>query len=363
MPRTKLDKPIFTLGRVKGKPNLWIRWTDNRSRRVSTGTEDETEAKQLLADHIAGWEAPPPENEQTIKMAIDAYLEFKKEAYKVRGDNVEHYRTPYRSLEFAFTSVHTFFDHMKLSAISAKDGRDFIAKRRKDNISKDKKVFKAPSNATISKELAVLNAALNHVKNEKWVIMVPSMKLPPSPQPHDKYMTPLQVGIFMKHAKISHIKLFSLLALHTLSRKTAILQLKWSQVDMENRKIDFNPPGRTQTSKRRVVVSINNALYTALEDARRGKQTEYVIEYGSKPIIDIKKAFTNVAKCKEVNMPWVTPHVLRHTGATLLAQNGVPLRKIADLMGDTLETTERHYIKHHPDYQKDATDKLGEMYG
>ena len=40
---------------------------------------------------------------------------------------------------------------------------------------------------------------------------------------------------------------------------------------------------------------------------------------------------------------WVTPHLMRHTFASLLAIKGVSLFKIATWLGDTLATTEKHY--------------------
>ena len=61
-------------------------------------------------------------------------------------------------------------------------------------------------------------------------------------------------------------------------------------------------------------------------------------------------------------MPWLTPHILRHTGASILATNGVDLIKIAELMGDSTETVRKHYAKFHPTYMEDATKKLAEIY-
>jgi integrase len=40
---------------------------------------------------------------------------------------------------------------------------------------------------------------------------------------------------------------------------------------------------------------------------------------------------------------WVTPHVMRHTFATLLASRGVSIYKIAKWLGDGVEVTQKHY--------------------
>jgi integrase len=56
---------------------------------------------------------------------------------------------------------------------------------------------------------------------------------------------------------------------------------------------------------------------------------------------DFRKKFA--ALTRSVGLAWVTPHVMRHTFASLLATQGVSLFKIAKWLGDTLATTEKHY--------------------
>jgi integrase len=53
--------------------------------------------------------------------------------------------------------------------------------------------------------------------------------------------------------------------------------------------------------------------------------------------------------CERANVPALTPNELRHTGASLMSDAGVPLERIADTMGHTstrmLEATYRHRIR------------------
>jgi integrase len=55
-----------------------------------------------------------------------------------------------------------------------------------------------------------------------------------------------------------------------------------------------------------------------------------------KPFID----YTVAKKCR-----WVTPHVMRHTFASLLASAGVSIYKVALWLGDEVRTTQKHYAK------------------
>jgi integrase len=58
---------------------------------------------------------------------------------------------------------------------------------------------------------------------------------------------------------------------------------------------------------------------------------------------DFRKPFeTHVKKC---GLPWVTPHVMRHTFASLLASSGVSIYKIALWLGDDVRVVQRHYAK------------------
>lgn len=352
MARPKLTRPRFELTKLKGKPNLYVKWSwQGKSYCISTGTENEIAAKQFLVDFEAGWNAPPPPDQQTVNMILDAYLEFKEEQYKIRGEDTTHWKSNFRKLKGTTPSIRANFGHLKIGQLNRKLGRDYVNDRKKGDI----------SNATIGKELSILNAALNHCKKEGWFAEVPIMQLPPAPAPRDKYMTPEQVKVFLTEVEKSHhVKLFTLLALHTLSRKGAILDLKWSQVDMDRRMIDFNPPGRIETKKRRVPAKINDILYQALGEAIVLRSTPYVIEYAGAPLKEIGQAFRRSSK--KAGMPWVTPHILRHTGATLLAQAGVSMFDIAGLMGDRVETVMKHYAKYSPDHLKKATDALQQIY-
>jgi integrase len=53
------------------------------------------------------------------------------------------------------------------------------------------------------------------------------------------------------------------------------------------------------------------------------------------------------------------PHILRHSRATHLLQDGVPIYDVARLLGDTVATVERVYGHHSADYLAAAIDVAG----
>ncbi len=348
MPRATRCVPEFRIRNLPGKPNLYLCWSENRrSKRISTGTDDPVAAQQFLADFINGWNAPPPKDVITCNEIIDRYLEHKRSHYE---KDIRSQQT-YAGLVFCLKPIREYFGNLTASSLNRQHSRNFIELQRNKNL----------SDASIRKQLSIFTAALNFAKVELWIDDFAPLEKPKPPRPRDKWLKPDEVKRFLDECHTYHIKLFTLLALHTLSRKAAILDLKWEQVDFESRLIDFNPPERVDTIKRRVPVRMNDTLCGALLEAKDFSQTEYVIEYNAKPVLDNKKAFARVGV--RAKLKWVTPHVLRHTGATLLAKQGVPMWEIAGIMGDRLATVEKHYAKHHPDYLKNAVNALDNLYG
>ena len=71
---------------------------------------------------------------------------------------------------------------------------------------------------------------------------------------------------------------------------------------------------------------------------------------------DIKVEFRNAVA--RAGLPGITPHVLRHTAATWMAQRAVPLEKIAGWLGNSAATMERVYAHHSPDHMAEASAAL-----
>lgn len=56
-------------------------------------------------------------------------------------------------------------------------------------------------------------------------------------------------------------------------------------------------------------------------------------------------------------------HQLRHTYATLLLANGVDVKTVASLLGDTVSTVIKTYIHYNDDMRKQAADKVANIFG
>ena len=101
---------------------------------------------------------------------------------------------------------------------------------------------------------------------------------------------------------------------------------------------------------------MNDDLYAALKDAKEAARTDHVIEFRGQRVTSIKAAFRRQL-CKECCIK-ASPHVLRHTAATWLVMDGVPLREVARLLGNGEAMVEKVYGKHSPDYLRRAVSAL-----
>lgn len=204
---------------------------------------------------------------------------------------------------------------------------------------------------TVHTELTYLRAALRwHDPHTKAVV-----QLPPKPPPRDRVLTRPQFDALMAAIKPPHLQLFTVLALTTAGRATAILELTWDRVDFERDLITLGDG--TQRRKGRATVPMNPRSRPALLAAYATRSCPYVIEYDSGRVLRIVKGFKTAART--AGMEWCTPHVLRHTAAVWMAEAGVPMAKIAQVLGHTdSRITERVYARFSPDYLRTAVGSL-----
>jgi len=210
------------------------------------------------------------------------------------------------------------------------------------------------SDSAARRELGALISAIRWGARHKLIdpSHVPMIDLPPPGQARSVWMTIPQEEEFWLHAQdwghgtgptAKHVHLFTSLALDTAARKGAILRLDWPRVKLDQGLIDYREPGQAQTNKRRIPVPINRRLKPILirawaEAPKDAKGQAIGLVVGTH---NIDRAFAEFADA--VGFPWVTPHVCRHTWASLAVQGGMPLALVAKMLGDTLKTVEDNY--------------------
>ena len=145
-----------------------------------------------------------------------------------------------------------------------------------------------------------------------------------------RYLTEEEIRALLANCE-PHLYPIVFTALNTGMRKSEILGLKWSNVDLKNNLILLE---KTKNGERREI-PINQALKRVLLDlfVNRRLDTDYVFVNPAtgKRYIDIKRSFATA--CKKVGIKDFRFHDLRHTFASHLVMNGVDLKTVQELLG------------------------------
>lgn len=170
----------------------------------------------------------------------------------------------------------------------------------------------------------------------------------------------------------SHIYIFLLLALYTGLRKGELLALTWDDVDYDKKLLRVNKSRtgsrkaittqittpKTESSNRKI--PLNDTVLEALK-AEKKRQEEYAEILGNgydksssfiirtvlgKPYVNLSAINRVVNRLTEkAGLPHCTIHGFRHSVASILDDNGVPIQDISVLLGhESVQTTERIYI-------------------
>jgi integrase len=327
---------------LKKRKCFYINWTERgRSRERSTGTTDREQAEIAFAEWMQrrGRRAGP--SDPAAVLVTDLLSEYAKQ----REGRIS---APER-IAYAVLPLIDFFEGNSVADVSPQTCARYIEKRNR-------------SLGTCRRELGVLRAAINAAYKAGRITRPVAVELPERPPPRDRWLERSEVARLLKAARSPqatlYLPLFILLAVYTGRRKEAILSLRWPQVNFDAGTINFEIAGRRRTSKKRGVVRIPSRLMPHLRRAwRRGTDLGYVIHLGGKRIGDIKKGFAGA--CERAGLDNVTPHTLRHTAATWLMQTGTDLWEAAGFLSMSIETLQRVYAHHHPNYQRQAADNIG----
>ena len=213
------------------------------------------------------------------------------------------------------------------------------------------------SAGTINRELGVLQSALRYAFKHGITNFMPTIMKLPSPPPRAQFLSHPEVERLLNaSSEFPEVDRFIRIALMTGQRKEAILSLKWDQVDFEANLIDFNDPSMPFAHRRkgRGTVPMSQALRTYMESLE--EDCLWVIHRGGKRVIDFRSDWDKLMKKTGLD---ITPHILRHTVATHLAQKNVPIPQIARILGHSnSQITERVYAKFSPDFCRQAVEHL-----
>ena len=211
---------------------------------------------------------------------------------------------------------------------------------------------------TVNRELSVISAAINHAIRKHGAQMLNPVRyqwLKPDPL-RVRYLQRHEAQTLLTHAgQCRHdLEHFIRLALNTGCRKTELLTLTWSDVDIQKRYICIQ--AKHSKSNKPRTLPLNRQAMQAIENLKQNNITEWVFQRNGKRVKTYNWLFRKAVK--QAGIEDFRIHDLRHTFASWLVSEGVELVKVRDLLGhSSIKMTER-YAHLMPDRLRGAVETL-----
>jgi integrase len=364
MPRQSKGARLW-LRKRWGRAAQWVILDHGREIRTGAGEYDLGAAENALAQYLANKRRPQFGDGHPSQVLIaDVLAEY--------GEN--HGPTTRRAdlIGIAISKLVAFFGDKAVSTITSVTCNAYIRWRIKQVNARAKKNGKPITEATARRELVVLGAALRWCWKEGKLDRLVPISLPPQPEPRQRHLNRSELAALLAGAlgwdrngvrhrtKINrHLAHFVLLAVYTGTRHDAILRLRWvpnthsGWIDLASGVMYRRGSGGIDKGKRRPPVPITPRLLSHLRRWHRSTTT-HVIEYAGRPINSKERRAWRTARELAGLEADVTPHVLRHTCATMLLQLGVSVYDVAGVLGASENVVRRTYGHHAHDHLRQA---------
>lgn len=324
----------YKLTKYRGKYAIAVYADGKRIRRVSTGTDDPIRAKLVAPALFASLSKP---KSTTVRALWEAYVADREG------------RAIIDTMKYTRTRIEARFFDLPAETITIADCRAHIAQRRQAGI----------SDWTIYTELGHLRNVVNWAAKHKHIQAAPFIELPPQPRTQKERLTRDEIKKLFAAAKESlpHVYVYLVLLYATGARTGALLDLKWNRVNFISNRIDLRNPDLKRPHKGRAIVPINEDAREALELAKKGALTEYVVEWAGGPVKKLRKSLAAVLK--KAGLRHINPHLIRHSAAAHLAEMGRPMEEIQAFLGHKDQKVTREiYAEYSPEYLREVTSGL-----
>ena len=229
--------------------------------------------------------------------------------------------------------------------------------------------------STMNRKISSLKNYVNFLEEEKMIEFNPLkyMKLPKNPRKIPKTINDSDIDILLNNNDKLNIREKTIIELMyaTGLRVSELINLKFNDINFKSMTIRVYGKG----SKERLIPIHQNALlllkqYWKLEITKHNMQ----IKKSNKTILREYIFVNNFSKKLTRQGLWyilkqiaiklgidsknITPHTLRHTFATHLLYNGVPLRHLQEMLGHTSIATTQIYTHLSDKYVKEEYDKF-----
>lgn len=301
------------------------------SKKLAEQTLRDVQVKLAKAEYLGIYD----EKKLLFKDYTEEYADYSK-ANKAASTYERRDKVSLKHLKSAFGDCYLY-------ELTSRTVEDYKAER-----------LKHVSPSSVNRELACLKHMYNKAIEWKYVQSNPvkTVKFLKEPPGRIRYLREEEVNRLIK-ACTEHLKPIVITALNTGMRRTEILSLKWSDIDLDQRKIVLR---KTKNNEVRVIPT-NKTLFRELTQLYSSRKGDYVFTSSKgKPFIEIKNGF--IAAIKKANISDFRFHDLRHTFGSHLVMQGVNIRTVQQLLGHKDIKMTMRYSHLSPEYVHEAIERL-----
>ncbi|MGH1375793.1 MAG: site-specific integrase [Alphaproteobacteria bacterium] len=260
--------------------------------------------------------------------------------------------------------ITPFWGMLTLKDISQAKSLSYYEFRKKEfhkwQIKQNRISIRTLQKQSVRRELEQLQAAVNFAYREGAISVQPYIYKFEKSKPRNRWLTRSEAAALIWNARKSeqakeYLPLFILIGIYTGARMSAILNLRWNNVDLNKGIIDFSASNNSETKQGAKTVIPKKLLLRLVAHRQRGNEEGYILHINQSPIGSPKKSFKTA--CIRAKLEDVTIHTLRHTCASWLIQKNVSTDKIAKHLGHTSpRMIEQTYGHLSPDHLQEVMD-------
>ena len=313
---------IFWLGHMR----------EGRRMQLSLGTSDYGEAivkmSEVLQDPFLNESGP-------LDSEIESFLDYKKRQNEYSPASLESKK--YALMEFA-----GFVNKRTVAGIIPSDIERFYRHLQRRVSESTAQGYVTTIRSFFNRQVELKRIRSNPVKGVKLARLDQKSRL--------LFCSPGQGDELIKNAPNDEMKFILYCGFHGGLRKNEIIEARSDWFDLERGSLHVRATASYRPKDREArTIPMTSAFQTFLRSY--GLRSPFMlrpdVEKGAALYrYDFRRPFREYVKGQ--GCEWVTPHVMRHTFASLLVSKGVSIYKVAVWMGDDVRVVQKHYAKLFP---------------
>lgn len=337
----------------KRKNNWYIDFRFDRIRYRKRSPENSKAGAQayeaILRQKLARGEVVSPTEELAKEMPT--FATFANEWMSSYVENNNKYSEVQNKRTILKLNLLPFFGTTPLDQITIRSVEEYKALKIKSGL----------KNKSINNHLSCFRKCLNIAQEWGVIESVPRIRLLKVPPPETFFLTPEECDALLQVAENNwHDMVFTVL--RTGLRFGELIGLKWSDVDLKGklltiqRSIVRKRVGSTKSNKIRKIPLADDLLQLLASKKRKG---EFIFTDENGEMLKQDFCRTKIlALAQQAGIRKIGWHTLRHTFASHLANNGVTIQAIQQLLGHSDLKTTMRYTHIAPETLVDAIEVL-----